>query len=92
MSTIGLWPLTVTDSLTAPAPNAIPHAATKAMLAGSDLLIFGAERASERGYSTLLADQAGSVHLQSRLIQASARIRSLKARLATHGGPTCTGA
>jgi hypothetical protein len=61
------------------------------MLAGSDLLIFGAESASERGYSTLLADQAGSIRLQNRLVQASARIRALKAWLAAHGSPTCTG-
>jgi beta-N-acetylhexosaminidase len=88
---LGFEGVTVTDSLTAPAANRIPHTATRAMLAGSDLLIFGAESASERGYSTLLADEAGSIRLQSRLIQASARIRALKAWLATHGGPTCSG-
>jgi beta-N-acetylhexosaminidase len=89
---LGFKGVTVTDSLTAPAAVRIPHTATRAMLAGSDLLIFGAESASERGYWTLLADQAGSTRLQNRLIQASARIRALKAWLAAHGGPTCTGA
>jgi beta-N-acetylhexosaminidase len=88
---LGFKGVTVTDSLTAPAANRIPHTATRAMLAGSDLLIFGAESASERGYSTLLADQAGSIRLQNRLIQASARIRALKAWLAARGGPTCSG-
>ncbi len=88
---LGFQGVTVTDSLTAPAADRIPHTATRAMLAGSDLLIFGAESASERGYSTLIADEAGSTHLQNRLTQAAARIRALKAWLATHGGPTCTG-
>jgi beta-N-acetylhexosaminidase len=88
---LGFTGVTVTDSLTAPAADRIPHTATRAMLAGSDLLIFGAESASERGYSTLLADQAGSVHLQNRLTQAAARIRALKQWLALQGGPTCSG-
>jgi beta-N-acetylhexosaminidase len=87
---LGFKGVTVTDSLTAPAADRIPHTATRAMLAGSDLLIFGAESASERGYSTLLADEAGSPRLQNRLTQAAARIRALKAWLAVHGGPTCT--
>ena len=88
---LGFKGVTVTDSLTAPAADRIPHTATKAMLAGSDLLIFGAESASERGYATLLADKAGSVRLQNRLTQAASRIRALKAWLAADGGATCTG-
>jgi beta-N-acetylhexosaminidase len=88
---LGFKGVTVTDSLTAPAADRIPHTATAAMLAGSDLLIFGAESASELGYSTLLADEAGSMRLQNRLTVAAARIRALKAWLATNGGPTCTG-
>ncbi len=84
--------VTVTDSLTAPAANAIPHTATRAMLAGSDLLIFGAESASERGYSTLLSDEAGSPRLHARLTQAATRIRALKTWLADHGGAACSGA
>jgi hypothetical protein len=62
------------------------------MLAGSDLLIFGAESASERGYATLLADKAGSPRLRARLTQAAARIRALKAWVALHGGATCPAA
>lgn len=89
---LGFTGVTVTDSLTAPAADRIAHTATRAMLAGSDLLIFGAESASELGYSTLLADQAGSTRLQNRLAQAAARIRALKAWLAARGGPTCPGA
>ena len=84
--------VTVTDSLTAPAANAIPHTATRAMLAGSDLLIFGAESASERGYSTLLSDEAGSPRLHARLTQAATRIRALKTWLADHGGAASSGA
>jgi beta-N-acetylhexosaminidase len=87
---LGFKGVTVTDSLTAPAADRIPHTATRAMLAGSDLLIFGAESASERGYATLLADKAASLRLQNRLTQAAARIRALKAWLAEHNGPTCT--
>ena len=87
---LGFKGVTVTDSLTAPAADRIPHTATRAMLAGSDLLIFGAESASERGYATLLGDEASSLRLQSRLTQAAARIRALKAWLAGHGGATCS--
>lgn len=87
---LGFKGMTVTDSLTAPAADRIPHTATRAMLAGSDLLIFGAESASERGYATLLADEASSPHLQNRLTQAAARIRALQAWLAEHGG-SCSG-
>jgi beta-N-acetylhexosaminidase len=90
--TLGFKGVTVTDSLTAPAADRIPHTATRAMLAGSDLLIFGAESASERGYATLLADEPGSARLRNRLAQAAARIRALKAWLAAHGGPTCPAA
>jgi beta-N-acetylhexosaminidase len=88
---LGFTGVTVTDSLTAPAADRIPHTATRAMLAGSDLLIFGAESASERGYSTLLADKGSLPRLQARLTAAAARIRALKAWLAAHGGPTCSG-
>jgi beta-N-acetylhexosaminidase len=89
---LGFKGVTVTDSLTAPAPDAIPHTATRAMLAGSDLLIFGAESASERGYATLVSNAAGSPRLQARLLQAAGRIRALKAWLAAHGGPVCSDA
>src|SRR5205807_3509121 len=65
--------VTVTDSLTAPAAERIPHTATRAMLAGSDLLIFGAESASERGYATLVRDAPGAARLRARLAQAAGR-------------------
>ncbi|HLX77784.1 MAG TPA: hypothetical protein VKR27_02780, partial [Acidimicrobiales bacterium] len=87
--TLGFKGVTVTDSLTAPAAERIPHAATRAMLAGSDLLIFGAESASERGYATLLADETDSPRLRTRLAQAAGRIRALKASLTANGGPSC---
>jgi beta-N-acetylhexosaminidase len=87
---LGFKGVTVTDSLTAPAADRIPHTATRAMLAGSDLLIFGAESASERGYATLVADAASSARLQARLTQAAARIRALKAWLALRGAATCS--
>jgi len=88
--TLGFTGVTVTDSLTAPAADRIPHTATRAMLAGSDLLIFGAEGASERGYATLLADAPEMPRLRARITLAAARVRALKAWLATHGGPSCT--
>jgi len=86
---LGFKGVTVTDSLTAPAPSAIPHAATKAELAGSDLLIWGSEPAAEQGYATLVADAPGSAALRTRLAQAAGRIRALKSWLTTHGGPSC---
>lgn len=87
--TLGFTGVTVTDSLTAPAADAIPHAATKAMLAGSDLLIWGSEASAEQGYATLVTDSAGSTRLQARLAQAAGRIRALKSWLTAHGGPGC---
>jgi beta-N-acetylhexosaminidase len=87
---LGFKGVTVTDSLTAPAPSAIPHAATKAMLAGSDLLIWGAESAAEQGYATLLADAKSSPALKARLTEAAGRIRALKTWLTAHGGPSCS--
>ena len=87
---LGFEGVTVTDSLTAPAAVRIPHTATRAMLAGSDLLIFGAESASELGYSTLLQDEADSLRLQNRITLAASRIRALKAWVAAHGGPVCS--
>jgi beta-N-acetylhexosaminidase len=86
---LGFTGVTVTDSLTAPAPAAIPHAATEAMLAGSDLLIWGSESAAEQGYATLVADAPGSPALQTRLAEAAGRIRALKTWLTAHGGPSC---
>ena len=86
---LGFKGVTVTDSLTAHAPDAIPHAATKAMLSGSDLLIWCAESAAERGYATLVADAPGSAHLRTRLAEAAGRIRALKTWLTAHGGPSC---
>ncbi len=86
---LGFKGVTVTDSLTAPAADSIPHSATRAMLAGSDLLIWGSESASERGYATLATDAPGSPRLQARLARAAGRIRTLKTWLAAHGGPSC---
>ena len=88
--TLGFKGVTITDSLTAPAADRIPHTATRAMLAGSDLLIFGAERASERAYATLLADAPEMPRLRGRITAAAARIRALKAWIPTHGAPACT--
>jgi beta-N-acetylhexosaminidase len=87
---LGFKGVTVTDSLTAPAPDSIPHAAKKAMLAGSDLLIWGAESAAERGYATLIADAPGSAALRARLAEAAGRIRTLKSWLTAHHGPSCS--
>jgi beta-N-acetylhexosaminidase len=88
---LGFKGVTVTDSLTAPAADRIPHTATRAVLAGSDLLIFGAESASERGYATLLADAPEMPRLRARIAQAAVRIRALKTWLTAHGGASCTG-
>jgi beta-N-acetylhexosaminidase len=86
---LGFEGVTVTDSLTAPAAVAIPHTATRAMLAGSDLLIWGSESASEQGYATLVRDARGSARLEARLAQAAGRIEALKSWLAAHGGAAC---
>jgi beta-N-acetylhexosaminidase len=87
---LGFRGVAVTDSLTAPAAARVPHAATRAMSAGDDLLIFGAERSSEQAYSTLAADAVKRPHLRARLAQAAERVRALKAWLAARGGTTCS--
>jgi len=87
---LGYTGVTVTDSLTAPAPSSIPHAATKAELAGSDLLIWGSEASAEQGYATLVADAPGSAALRSQLAEAAHRIRALKRWITAHGGPSCS--
>jgi beta-N-acetylhexosaminidase len=89
--TLGFKGVVVTDSLSAPAAYVVPHPATSAIAAGNDLLLFGSEGASEWGYSTLVSDAAKYPHLRARLAQSAARIRTLKAWLAAHGGSTCPG-
>lgn len=86
---LGFKGVTVTDSLTAPAATAIRDAPAKAMLAGSDLLLYGDESASEQAYATLVHDAASQPQLRSRLGQAAERIRTLKTSLAASGGPSC---
>jgi len=88
---LGFTGVTVTDSLTAPAATAISDAAAKAEMAGSELLLYGDESASERAYSSLVADAARRPALRARLAQAAGRIRTLKASLAASGGPSCSG-
>jgi beta-N-acetylhexosaminidase len=78
----------VTDALTAPAAR-IPHAATRAIAAGIDLLVFGNEAASERAHDTLVSDAATYPRLRARLAESGRRIRDLKAWLSAAGGPSC---
>jgi len=86
---LGFTGVAVTDALTAPAAARVPHAATKAIAAGADLLVFGAERASEDAFATLRADAPKYPHLRARLTESAARIRALKAWLSAAGGPAC---
>jgi beta-N-acetylhexosaminidase len=80
----------VSDTLTAPAAERTPHAATRAIAAGVDLLLFGSETASEQAYATLAADAAGSASLRADLAASAERIKALKEWLAFAGnGPTC---
>jgi len=88
---LGFEGVTVTDSLTVPAAASVYHAATKAVAAGSDLLLFGDEAASERAYTTLGSDAAKYPRLRAQLAQAATRIEALKAWLAARGGPSCPG-
>jgi beta-N-acetylhexosaminidase len=79
----------VTDALDAPGAARFSHPATRAIAAGTDLLVFGSEIASERAYATLVADERKYPHLRARLAESAGRIRELKAWLAAAGGPTC---
>jgi beta-N-acetylhexosaminidase len=86
---LGFEGVAVTDAMTAPAAARVPHAATRSIAAGADLLVFGAESASERAYATLVADAAGYPHLRARLAESARRVRALKTWLAGEGGPAC---
>jgi beta-N-acetylhexosaminidase len=86
---LGFDGVVVTDALDAPAAARVPHAATRAVAAGADLLVFGSERASERAYATLVADAPKYAHLRARLAESVQRIRDLKTWLADAGGPSC---
>ncbi|MBV8563692.1 MAG: hypothetical protein JOZ56_11420 [Actinobacteria bacterium] len=86
---LGFTGVAVSDALDAPAPARMPHAATHAVAAGIDLLVYGSERASEQGYATLVSDAPKYPHLRARLEEASNRIHALKTWLAANGGPKC---
>jgi beta-N-acetylhexosaminidase len=86
---LGFEGVAVTDALDAPAAVGVPHAATHAIAAGADLLVFGRESASERAFGVLVADAVKYPHLRSRLAESAARIRGLKAWLTEQGGPAC---
>ena len=87
--TLGFQGVVVTDALNAPAPAAVPDAATRSIAAGADLLVFGSETSSEQAYATLTADAKTYPNLRARLAESGARIRALKAWLSSEGGPTC---
>jgi beta-N-acetylhexosaminidase len=87
---LGFDGVAVTDALDAPAAAGVPHAATRAIAAGADLLVFGRESGSERAFEVLAADARRYPHLRARLAESAGRIRELKTWLAEQGGPTCT--
>jgi beta-N-acetylhexosaminidase len=87
---LGFTGVIVSDTLTAPAALRTPHAATRAIEAGVDLLLFGGESASEQAYATLAADAAGSATLRARLAASADRVEALKQWLAFAGNaPGC---
>jgi beta-N-acetylhexosaminidase len=86
---LGYDGVAVTDALDTPGAAAVPHAATRAVAAGADLLVFGSERASEHAYAVLAEDAPKYPHLRARLVESAERIRELQAWLAEQGGPTC---
>ena len=87
---LGFSGVIVSDTLTAPAALGTPNAATRAIDAGVDLLLFGGDSASEQAYATLVADAASSAALRTRLAVSAARIEALKQWLAFAGnGPAC---
>ncbi len=76
--TLGFQGVVVTDALDAPTPAATPHAPTRAIQAGVDLLLYTSGAAADRGYASLYADAAGSARLRAQVATASARIQTLK--------------
>jgi beta-N-acetylhexosaminidase len=86
---LGFDGVAVTDALDAPGAAVVPHAATRAIAAGADLLVFGSERASEKAYAVLAGDAPKYPHLRARLAESAERIRELKTWLAQQGEPTC---
>ena len=86
---LGFEGVVVTDALDTPGPARVWHAATRAIAAGVDLLVFGSEAPSERAYATLAADAPKYPHLRARLAESAGRIAELKQWLADQGGPSC---
>ena len=86
---LGFTGVAVTDALDAPGAVHLSHPATRSIAAGTDLLIFGSEAASERAYATLVSDTPKYPHLRARLAESAQRIRELKTWLTDEGGPTC---
>jgi beta-N-acetylhexosaminidase len=87
---LGFTGVIVSDTLTVPGALRTPHAATRAIDAGVDLLLFGGESASKEAYATLAADAARSATLRARLAASAQRIEALKQWLAFAGnGTTC---
>jgi beta-N-acetylhexosaminidase len=86
---LGFDGVIVTDALDAPAAARISHPATHAIAAGTDLLLYTSEAASERGWATLVADARKYPRLRGRLAESADRIAALKDWLAGAGGPSC---
>jgi beta-N-acetylhexosaminidase len=79
--TLGFDGVVVTDALDAPTPAATPHAPTRAIDAGVDLLLYTSASAARRGYLELSADAQASLQLRQRIAAASARLQALKSWL-----------
>jgi beta-N-acetylhexosaminidase len=88
-NTLGFDGVVITDALDAGAVARVPHAPTRALAAGVDLMLYSRTAASEAGYASLVHDAAASATVRAGLASAVQRVNALKAWLASHGGAVC---
>jgi beta-N-acetylhexosaminidase len=86
---LGFDGVVITDTLSSPAAETVPHPATSAIAAGADLVIFGSESASAQAFAYLASDATKYPHLRARLAESAKRVRALKAWLTAQDGPSC---
>lgn len=79
--TLGFDGVVVSDALDAGSVVHVPHAQSRALAAGVDLMLYGTTGGSEAGYASLVRDAAASAAVRANLAAAIRRVDALKSWL-----------